>query len=97
MILRSGRLIVFKHALRAALTPLLTMAGLDFASLLAGAIITETVFNLNGLGRMAVYANVNYDLPVLVALVLVAGFFVIVANIVVDVLYAVIDPRVRYS
>lgn len=90
-----GRVIVVKHALRAALTPLVTMAGIDFATLLAGAIITETVFNLNGLGRMAVYANVNYDLPVLVALVLISGFFVITANIVVDILYAVIDPRVR--
>lgn len=90
-----GRVVVVKHALRAALTPLVTMAGIDFAGLLAGAIITETVFNLNGLGRMAVYANVNYDLPVLVALVLASGFFVITANIVVDILYAVIDPRVR--
>lgn len=90
-----GRVIVVKHALRAALTPLVTMAGIDFATLLTGAIITETVFNLNGLGRMAVYANINYDLPVLVALVLVSGFFVITANIVVDILYAVIDPRVR--
>ncbi|MFT4263032.1 MAG: ABC transporter permease [Nocardioides sp.] len=90
-----GRIIVRKHALRAALTPLVTMAGIDFAGLLAGAIITETVFNINGLGRMAVYANQNYDLPVLVALVLASGFFLITANIIVDILYAYIDPRVR--
>ena len=71
------------------------MAGLDFAGLLGGAIITETVFNYNGLGKLAVDANATYDLPMMVGLVLLLGAFVIVANIIVDVLYAVIDPRVR--
>lgn len=92
--LSSGR-VLFKHALRAALTPLVTMAGLDFASVLGGAIITETIFNFNGLGKLAVSANTNYDLPVLIGIVLVAGAFVIAANIIVDILYAFIDPRVR--
>lgn len=90
-----GRVVLFKHALRAALTPLVTMAGLDFASVLGGAIITETIFNFNGLGKLAVSANINYDLPVLIGIVLIAGAFVIVANIIVDILYAFIDPRVR--
>ena len=90
-----GRTVLFKHALRAALTPLVTMVGLDFASLLGGAIITETVFSFHGLGALAVRANVSYDLPTLVGLLLLAGGFVILANIVVDVLYAYIDPRVR--
>jgi len=89
------RKVLFKHALRAALTPLVTMVGLDFASLLGGAIITETVFSYHGLGALAVRANISYDLPVLVGLLLLAGAFVILANIVVDVLYAYIDPRVR--
>jgi len=89
------RKVLFKHALRAALTPLVTMIGLDFASLLGGAIITETVFSYHGLGALAVRANVSYDLPVLIGLLLLAGAFVIMANIVVDVLYAYIDPRVR--
>ncbi|MBZ5741267.1 ABC transporter permease [Nocardioides mangrovi] len=89
------RTVLFKHALRAALTPLVTMVGLDFASLLGGAIITETVFSFHGLGALAVRANVSYDLPTLVGLLLLAGSFVILANIVVDVLYAYIDPRVR--
>ncbi len=89
------RTVLFKHSLRAALTPLVTMVGLDFASLLGGAIITETVFSYHGLGALAVRANVSYDLPVLVGLLLLAGFFVIFANIIVDVLYAYIDPRVR--
>ncbi len=89
------RKVLFKHGLRAALTPLVTMIGLDFAGLLGGAIITETVFSFYGLGALAVRANVSYDLPVLIGLLLLAGTFVIVANIVVDVLYAYIDPRVR--
>jgi peptide/nickel transport system permease protein len=91
----SERVVLFKHGLRAALTPLLSMAGLDFAALLAGAIITESVFNYQGLGLLAVTADQNSDLPVLIGLVLVAGAAVIVANIVVDILYAYVDPRVR--
>jgi peptide/nickel transport system permease protein len=90
-----GRTVLFKHGLRAALTPLVTMVGLDFAAVLGGAIITESIFNFNGLGKLAISANVNYDLPVLIGIVLVAGAFVITANIIVDILYAVIDPRVR--
>jgi peptide/nickel transport system permease protein len=89
------RVVLFKHGLRAALTPLLSMAGLDFAALLAGAVITEAVFNYQGLGLLAVTANQNSDLPVLIGLVIVAGAAVIVANILVDILYAYVDPRVR--
>jgi len=89
------RVVLFKHALRAALTPLVTMIGLDFAGVLGGAIITESIFNFNGLGKLAVSASNNYDLPVLIGIVVLAGAFVILANIVVDILYAFIDPRVR--
>jgi len=89
------RVVLFKHGLRAALTPLVTMAGLDFAALLAGSVITEYVFSFQGLGLLAVTANNNKDLPILVALVLLAGAVVIVMNIIVDILYAAIDPRVR--
>lgn len=89
------RKILFKHTLRAALTPVVTMAGLDLASVLGGAIITETVFNFNGLGKLAVDASASFDLPTTVGLVLLLATFVIVANIVVDVLYGFIDPRVR--
>lgn len=87
--------VTFKHALRAALTPIVTMAGLDFAGLLGGAIITESVFNYPGLGKLAVLANSDFDLPTLVGLVILLAAFVIIANIIVDLLYAVIDPRVR--
>jgi peptide/nickel transport system permease protein len=89
------RKVLFKHTMRAALTPLVTMAGLDFAGLLGGAVITETVFNYNGLGKLAVDSVQVFDLPTIVGLVLLLGAFVIVANIVVDILYAFIDPRVR--
>jgi peptide/nickel transport system permease protein len=89
------RTVLVKHALRAALTPLVTMAGLDLAGLMGGAIITETVFNYFGLGKLAVDANQNFDLPTIIGLVLLLATFVITANILVDVLYAFIDPRVR--
>jgi peptide/nickel transport system permease protein len=81
--------------MRAALTPLVTMAGLDLASVLGGAVITETVFNFNGLGKLAVDSISTYDLPTVIGLVLLLATFVIVANIIVDILYAYIDPRVR--
>lgn len=89
------RRVLFKHSLRAALTPLVSMAGLDLAGLLGGAIITETVFNYPGLGKLAVTANRTLDLPTLVGLVLLVAAFVITANVIVDILYAFIDPRVR--
>lgn len=91
------RRILLKHTMRAALTPIATIAGLDLGTLLAGAIITETVFNYNGLGKLAVQAATTYDLPTTVGIVVVAAAFIITANIVVDVLYAVIDPRVKYT
>jgi len=89
------RKVIFKHSLRAALTPLVTMAGLDFAGLMGGAIITEYVFNYQGLGQLAVRAATGNDLPSTVGIVLLLAAFVILANIIVDLLYAVIDPRVR--
>ncbi len=91
------RSILFKHTMRAALTPLATIAGLDLANVLGGAIITENVFNYDGLGKLAVQAATTYDLPVTVGIVVLLATFVIAANIIVDVLYAVIDPRVKVS
>jgi peptide/nickel transport system permease protein len=91
------RTVLFKHTLRAALTPIVTVAGLDLGGLLAGAVITESVFNLQGLGRATVTAVSVFDLPVIVGLVLVAATFVVIANLVVDLLYGVIDPRVRLA
>jgi peptide/nickel transport system permease protein len=91
------RTVIRKHGLRAGLTPIVTAAGLDLAGLLGGAIIVESVFTLPGLGRLAINAVLDADLPVIVGTVLVAGSFIIIANIIVDLLYAVIDPRVRLA
>ena len=86
-----------KHALRAGLTPIVTAAGLDIAYLLGGAIITETIFSLPGMGALAVGSVVQSDLPLITGITLVAGFFIIFTNLVVDLLYGVLDPRVRLS
>ena len=84
-----------KHGLRAALTPILTIFGLDFGILLGGAVLTESVFSLPGLGKYAVDAITNNDLPKVLGVTLMAAFFVVIANLIVDLLYAVVDPRVR--
>ena len=89
------RVVIRKHGLRAGLTPIVTAAGLDLAGLLGGAIITESIFNLPGLGALAVDSVTDSDLPVIVGITLVTATFIIVANLIVDLLYAVIDPRVR--
>jgi peptide/nickel transport system permease protein len=91
------RRIVGKHALRAALTPLVTIAGLDIGALLGGAIITEKVFNIQGLGFLIVDAVTNLDFPVITAVTLLAAAFIVFLNLVVDMLYGVIDPKVRLS
>lgn len=92
--LSKGRILV-KHTMRAALTPIVTIAGIDLAGLLGGAIITEQVFNYDGLGKLAVQSATVYDLPMTVGIVILLATFIIVANIIVDLLYAVIDPRVK--
>ena len=84
-----------KHGLRAALTPLLTIFGLDFGLLIGGAVLTESVFSLPGLGKYAIDAITNNDLPKVLGVTMMAAFFVVVANLIVDLLYAVVDPRVR--
>lgn len=94
--LREG-VVVRRHGLRAALTPILTIFGLDLGLLLGGAILTEKTFDLNGIGKYAVDAIVAQDLPKVLGVTLVAAFFIVVANLVVDLLYAVVDPRVRLS
>ncbi len=91
------RTVIRRHGLRAALTPIVTAAGLDLGGLLGGAIISEKVFNVQGLGYLALQSVTLTDLPVTVGVVIVAAFFITVANLVVDVLYGVIDPRVRLS
>ena len=90
------RTVIFKHGLRAALTPILTIFGMDLGLLLGGAIITEVTFSLHGLGLFTVEAVQNQDLPEILGVTLLAAFFIVIANLVVDILYAVLDPRVKY-
>ena len=85
-----------RHGLRSAITPIVTAAGLDIGILLGGAILTETVFNIPGIGRLAFDAIQKSDLPIVQGTVLIAAFAVIMANLIVDILYAFLDPRVRY-
>jgi peptide/nickel transport system permease protein len=89
------RTVVLKHALRSTLTPVLTIFGLDLGLLLGGAILTESTYSLPGLGAFAVHAINTNDMPQVMGVTLVAALFVVLANLVVDILYAVIDPRVR--
>jgi len=91
------RRVIFKHGLRAALTPVVTMFGLDLGILLGGAVITEQVFNLPGLGHYVVDALTTNDFPAVMGVTVFAALFIIVANLVVDVAYAFLDPRVRYT
>jgi peptide/nickel transport system permease protein len=91
------RKVVMKHGLRASLTPIVTMFGMDIALLIGGAVITETVFNLQGLGAWAVDSVQANDLPAVIGVTLVLAFAVTLMNLLVDVLYAYLDPRVRYS
>jgi len=93
----SERRVVYRHALRGALTPVVSQLGIDVGTLLGGVVVVENVFAVNGLGQGAVAAIANGDLPTIIAFVLIASAFVVVANIVVDLLYAVLDPRVRIS
>jgi peptide/nickel transport system permease protein len=90
------RRVIYKHGLRAALTPVVTMFGLDLAGLLGGAFITETVFGLPGIGQYAVNSIFINDFPAVMGVTIFGAFFIALANLLVDVAYAFLDPRVRY-
>ncbi len=92
-----GWRIVFHHALRNALIPVVTVIGLEFGALLGGAVITETIFAWPGIGRLAIRSIVQRDFPVVQGVVLMIAVVRICANLAVDVVYAVIDPRIRYA
>jgi peptide/nickel transport system permease protein len=90
------RTVVLKHGVRSAITPVVTVLGLDIGILLGGAILTESVFNIPGVGRLAYNAIVRGDLPIIQGTVLFGAFFIVIMNLIVDILYAFLDPRVRY-
>ena len=89
--------VIFRHGLRAGLTPMLTQFGIDVGTLLGGAIVTENVFGLPGLGELGINSLTKQDLPTIIGLVLLSSAFVVVANIVVDIFYSLLDPRVRLT
>ena len=89
--------VYFRHTLRGAITPIITIFGLDLGGLLGGAVITESTFGLKGVGRLSLEAVYELDLPIIIGTVIFGAFFIIVANLIVDMLYAVLDPKVRIS
>ena len=91
------RKVILKHGMRSAVGPLITVLGLDIAALMGGAILTETVFDIPGIGRLQVDAIGHGDVTIIQGTVLVAAIFIIIANIIVDIAYAFLDPRVRYE
>jgi peptide/nickel transport system permease protein len=93
----SERRVIMRHGVRAAITPIVTVLGLDIGTLLGGAVLIETVFNIPGVGRLAYDGIINADLPVIQGTVLFGAFFIVIANLVVDIVYAFLDPRVRYA
>jgi peptide/nickel transport system permease protein len=94
----SSRTVIFKHGLRAAITPIVTIFGMDFGALIGGsAVITESVFGINGIGKLAVDSVTNSDEPVILGTTLFAATFIVLANVVVDLVYGLIDPRVRLA
>ncbi|MGW1803685.1 ABC transporter permease [Streptomyces sp. NPDC002078] len=89
--------VVTKHGLRSTLTPIVTIFGMDFGTLIGTAVLTETVFSLQGVGAYSIQAIKDNDLPIVMGVTLVAAFFIVFCNLLVDLVYAAIDPRVRYS
>ncbi len=89
--------VIIRHGLRASLAPIVTMLGMDIALLVGGAIITESVFNIQGLGWLAIDGTLNQDLPTVLGVVMVATVAVVLMNLMVDIAYAFLDPRVRYA
>jgi len=91
------RRVIFRHGLRGALTPVVTMLGLDLGGLLGGAFITETLFALPGIGQLAVNSISTNDFPMVMGVTVLGALFIAFANLIVDVVYAFLDPRVRYT
>jgi peptide/nickel transport system permease protein len=88
--------VIGKHALRNALIPLITLIGLSIPSLIAGAVITEFIFSYPGLGQLTIDATTKFDYPVLMGVLLITSLVVVMANLLADIAYAVVDPRIKY-
>jgi peptide/nickel transport system permease protein len=94
---QAGRAVVWRHALKNAILPVVTVIGIEFAFLIGGLVVTETVFNLPGVARFLVEAILWRDYPIVQNLVMIIAIVVIFTNLIVDLLYGVLDPRVRYG
>jgi len=90
------RLVISRHAMKNAMLPVVTVIGLEFAFLIGGLVVTEQVFNLNGIGKLFVETVTRKDYTMVQALVMLVATFFIVINFIVDLLYAALDPRIRY-
>ena len=86
----------FKHALRNALLPVVTNIGLEIPFLFTGAIVTETIFSWPGIGKLTIDATDEFDYPVLMGVLLITSLIVVMANLLADIAYAVVDPRIKY-
>jgi ABC-type dipeptide/oligopeptide/nickel transport system permease component len=89
--------VVRRHALRNALIPVVTVVGIQFGYLLGGTVVVEEIFGIPGMGRLVLYAIYQRDYPVVQAVVLLSACLFVLVNLMVDVLYAVLDPRIRYA
>ena len=92
----SGRSVTFKHALRNALLPVITNIGLEIPFLFTGAIVTETIFSWPGIGRLTIEATQKFDYPILMGILMITSILVVLANLIADLAYAFIDPRIKY-
>jgi peptide/nickel transport system permease protein len=93
----SERRVVLRHGVRSAITPVVTALGIDIGTLLGGVVLVEYVFNIPGVGQLAYNGIEQADLPVIQGTVLFGAFFIVIANLIVDIVYAFLDPRVRYT
>jgi peptide/nickel transport system permease protein len=91
-----GRVVTFKHALRNAMLPVVTNIGLEIPFLFTGALVTETIFSWPGIGRLTIQATRDFDYPVLMGVLLITSILVVLANLIADITYAIIDPRIKY-
>ena len=91
------RVVIYKHALRNAMIPTVTVIGLAFGGLMSGAVLTETIFSWPGLGRWSTRAFLNSDIPSINAFTLLVAFIFVGANLIVDIIYGTLDPRIRYG
>ena len=97
MLFRSEKIIINRHALKNSMLPVVTVIGIEFAFLMGGLVVTEQVFNLNGVGKLFVESVQNHDFNMTQALVMLVALIFVVTNFVVDIFYAWLDPRIRYS